>query len=132
MMIGALEVVTTAIKAIARAEQGVLAVLMRAAVCVRAADSKAEREEKILESMNRSLSRYVCLNLVNVLANRTTNARKQFKRPVNVICSCSTCNLVFMTPHPRLVHSLNSFDYGESKFSSSPLVPTSHTHLYTQ
>ena len=42
MTIRALEVTIRVIKGIARAEQGMVALLIKAAVCVRAADCKAE------------------------------------------------------------------------------------------
>jgi hypothetical protein len=50
-VIGALEVAIRVIKGVARAEHGV-AMVIQAAVCVRAADSKAEQEENILVLMN--------------------------------------------------------------------------------
>jgi hypothetical protein len=97
MIIGALEVAIRVIKGIAIAEQGVV-VVIQVVVWVRPADSKVEQEENILVSMNQSLSRYVCLNLISIQINLTTNNRKQSKQPANMICSCSTSNMVFMTP----------------------------------
>ena len=69
MMNGALEVAIRVAKGIARAEQGVVAMIIQAAVCVRAANSKVEQEEKILVLMNWSLLRYVCSTS---LASRST------------------------------------------------------------
>lgn len=50
--IGALGVAIRVIKGVARVDHGVVAMVIQAAVCVRAADSKAEQEEKTLVSMN--------------------------------------------------------------------------------
>jgi hypothetical protein len=75
MTIVPLKVAISVIKGIAWAEQGAVAVVIQAAVCVRTADSKAEQEGKIQVSMNWSLSGYVCLNLVSVRI-LTTNIRK--------------------------------------------------------
>jgi hypothetical protein len=94
-VIGALEVAIRVIKGVARAEHRVVAMVIQAAVCVRAANSKVDQEEKTPVS---TLLRYVCLNIISVRINLTTNNRKQFKRPASVICSCSTSNMVFMTP----------------------------------
>jgi hypothetical protein len=51
-VIGALEVAIRVIKGVARAEHGVVAMVIQAAVGVRAANSKAEQEEKTLVSTN--------------------------------------------------------------------------------
>ena len=67
MMIGALEVAIRAIKEIGRAAQEVVVVIQ----CVRAADCRAQQQEDILVSTNRSLLRYVCLNLVSIRINLT-------------------------------------------------------------
>jgi hypothetical protein len=48
MMVGGLEVAIRVIKGVARVEQEVVAMVIQAAVCVRAADFKAEQEEKVL------------------------------------------------------------------------------------
>jgi hypothetical protein len=95
IIIGGPEVAIRVIKGIARAEQR--AVVIQTVVCIRAADSTVEQEEKILVLMN-WLMRYVCLNIVSIWINLATNTRKQSKQPENMICSCSTSNMVFMTP----------------------------------
>jgi len=55
MMIGVPAVV---IKGVARAEEGVVAAVILTAVDTREADSKAGQEDKILVSVNWTLSRY--------------------------------------------------------------------------
>jgi hypothetical protein len=52
------------IKGRARAEEGVVALVIQVAMCIREADFKASQKEKNLALTNWSLLRYVCLNLI--------------------------------------------------------------------